>query len=188
MAVIILACKTGQNKQELKQKCLLIYGRLFDLIMKIDFIEGNNSGEEYLNIEELNIDSRMSQKFNALSAVWTGNSSEVQGKDWTSVLESVERDITSLTNDFKFKKLNQKLEEAKIKLNIDDIFKYALDFKGPWTTISKKVREDLDDTNAMKDKIENLQEKLVESSKQFLTLKKEKEEMHLINSTLEKRL
>lgn len=74
--------------------------------MKIDFIEGNNSGEEYLNIEELNIDSRMSQKFNALSAVWTGNSSEVQGKDWTSVLESVERDITSLTNDFKFKKLN----------------------------------------------------------------------------------
>ena len=27
-------------------------------------------------------------------------------KDWTSILESVEKDITSLCNDYKFKKLN----------------------------------------------------------------------------------
>ena len=59
-------------------------------------------------------------------------------------------------DDFKWKKLNLKLEEAKVKLSIEDIFKFGLDFKGPWTTISKKVREDLDDTNSMKDKIENL--------------------------------
>lgn len=131
--------------------------------MKIDFIEGKDSGEEFLNIDELNIDSRMAQKFNALQGVWRGID-EAGGleKDWGSVLESVERDITTLTNDFKFKKLIQRLEEAKVKLSIDDIFKYAMDVKGPWTIISKKVREDLEDTGSMKDKIENLQEKMVE--------------------------
>ena len=125
--------------------------------MKIDFIEGKETGEEFLNIEELNIDSRMSQKFNALQSIWRGLD-EAGGieKDWTSVLEAVEKDITTLTNDYKFKKLSIKLEEAKIKLNIEDIFKFALDFKGPWTTISRKVRDDLDDTNSMKDKIETL--------------------------------
>jgi hypothetical protein len=32
-------------------------------------------------------------------------------RDWSTVLESVERDITSLTNDYKYKKLIQKVDE-----------------------------------------------------------------------------
>lgn len=31
-----------------------------------------------------------------------------------------------------------------------------MDSKGPWTLIGKKVRDDLEDTNSMKDKIANL--------------------------------
>ena len=32
-------------------------------------------------------------------------------RDWTSVLEAVERDITALVNDYKFKKLVQKVDD-----------------------------------------------------------------------------
>lgn len=40
----------------------------------------------------------------------------------------------------------------------------------------------------MKDKIEKLEEKVKDQAMQYLMLKREKEEMHTVNSALEKRL
>jgi hypothetical protein len=50
----------------LKPKSVLIYGRLLDIILKLDSIDSKDTGEEFLNINELNIDARLNQKFSAL--------------------------------------------------------------------------------------------------------------------------
>lgn len=59
IGVIVLASIVGAHNDEIRTKCKLIYWRLIDIILKIDYIEGSDQGEEYLNIEELNLDVRM---------------------------------------------------------------------------------------------------------------------------------
>jgi len=44
---------------EVKSKSKLIYWRLIDVILKLDNIEGEKTGEEYLNMDELGTDSRL---------------------------------------------------------------------------------------------------------------------------------
>lgn len=46
----------------------------------------------------------------------------------------------------------------------------------------------MEDTEAMKDRIEVLSEKVKDQAMQYLILKREKEEMLAVNSSLEKRL
>lgn len=78
------------------------------------------------------------------------------------MLEAIERDITTLNNDYRFKKLIQKVEETNKELKIDDMYKKGWDSKGPWTLIAQAIRQDLEDTGTMKDKIESLAEKVKE--------------------------
>jgi hypothetical protein len=44
----------------------LVYGRLLDIIIKLDSIEGKETGDQYLNLEELNLDTRLNQKYSAI--------------------------------------------------------------------------------------------------------------------------
>jgi len=75
-------------------------------------------------------------------------------KDWSSVLEAIERDITSLNNEYRFKKLIAKLQDEKREVKLEEIYKSGWDAKGPWNLICEKIRTDLEDTGFMKDKIE----------------------------------
>lgn len=65
------------------------------------------------------------------------------------MLDAVQRDITQLFNDYKFKRLIKTIEESyKEKegyVNLDEIF-YIDRFKNqtsPWMEISKKIRTDI---------------------------------------------
>lgn len=59
---------------------------------------------------------------------------EERQKSWLSTLEAIERDITMLNNDFKFKRLikivDQKYGTSKIDFN--DIYKLDFKAEGPW--------------------------------------------------------
>ena len=74
-------------------------------------------------------------------------------KDWSSVLDAIQRDITQLFNDYKFKRLikhieggyEDKKQSAGGVISIDEIF-YIDRFKNataPWMEISKKIRVDI---------------------------------------------
>ena len=99
--------------------------------MKIDHIANDDDGGDFIDVKQLNTELRLSQKFEVIQALWTGNESEItvaRDQSWLSVLEAVERDITTLNNDFKFKRLikivDQKYGSSKIDFN--DL--YTLDF------------------------------------------------------------
>lgn len=64
-------------------------------------------------MEELSTDSRLRTKFNTISELWTANKQDhgEDDKDWISVLDAIERDITSLNNDYKFKSLIAYVDE-----------------------------------------------------------------------------
>lgn len=115
---------------------------------------------------------------------------EASKKNWLSIIEAVERDITQMTNDYKFKKLitmvADKYGERKIDLN--DL--YAVDFEasGPWRTIAQTIRADLQDMGVLKQKNSQLIEQHKQVSFQLLLLKKEKEENAKVTQTLETKL
>ena len=80
--------------------------------------------------------------------MWDGTpalQSDSKKKNWISVIEAIERDITQLTNDYKFKKLtqivNEKYGDQKIELN--DLFSVDFEASGPWRTIAQSIRADL---------------------------------------------
>ena len=105
-------------------------------------------------------------------------------------MEAIERDLTSLGNDPKFKKLiNLVTDETKDQqVHIDDIYTKGWDCRGPWNLIVDRIRADFEDTEAMKDKIEVLQKKVEDQAKLMILLKREKEELNVIRSSLEARL
>ena len=71
-----------------------------------------------------------------------------------SVVEAVERDITQLMNDYKFKKLTVMIDEkyGERKVDLNDL--YAVDFEanGPWRIIAHAIRSDLQDMGVLKQK------------------------------------
>lgn len=101
---------------------------------------------------------------------------QVEGKDWNSVLDAVQRDITQLFNDYKFKRLithiknSYKEQDKDVIGDMDEI--YFIDrFKNdssPWMEISKKIRTDIQNSEALKDKIESLNTKNREALKQTM--------------------
>ena len=76
--------------------------------MKIDHIANDDDGGDFIDVKQLNTELRLAQKYELIQALWVGTESDLQlarEKSWLSVLEAVERDITTLNNDFKFKRL-----------------------------------------------------------------------------------
>ena len=53
------------NEEQLK-KSKLIYWRLLDIVYKIDFIKGNETGKDFINLSELGTDTRLDNKFNVI--------------------------------------------------------------------------------------------------------------------------
>jgi hypothetical protein len=69
-------------------------------------------------------------------AMWVSPETAHQDKrDWMSVLEAVERDIASLINDYKYRKLIQAIDVSyvdKKPQSVDDMYTKGWDIKGPW--------------------------------------------------------
>ena len=170
----------------------MIYTRLMQTVLRIDMIDGRQTGEEYFD-EKLNSDLRLKQKFETLKPLWEGSSmsrAEAQKKNCQSIIEAVERDITQLMNDYKFKKLVHMIEDkyGDKKIDLNDL--YAVDFEasGPWRTIAHTIRADLQDMGVLKQKNSQLIEQHKQVSFQLLQLKKEKEENTKVTQTLETKL
>jgi len=84
---------------------------------------------------------RLQQKYDTFKKLWDGapiEKADAKKKNWMSVVEAVERDITQLTNDYKFKKLTAMIDEkyGDRKVDLNDL--YAVDFEasGPWRVIA----------------------------------------------------
>lgn len=77
--------------------------------MKLDNIPNHDEGDEFLELKNLNTELRLGQKFETIEGLWTGDSNAIQEarkKDtWPAVVEALERDLTQLNNDYKFKRL-----------------------------------------------------------------------------------
>lgn len=79
-----------------------------------------------------------------------------------SVLEAVERDLASLTNDYKYRKLVQAIETSyvdKKAQSLEDMYTRGWDIKGPWNSIIATICKDFEEVEMIKDKIVKMQEK-----------------------------
>jgi len=152
-------------------------------------VENTAAGDAFLDDETANVDLRLQQKFESMRVLWMGSKTQQQEasqKSWVSVLEAIERDVISLNNNFKFKKLAEQVE-AKYgagKIDFNDL--YAVDFKagGPWRVVTEHVKSELQDMGALKQQNSHLVEKQREQLKKMATMKKEKDEATFITQTL----
>ena len=99
--------------------------------MKIDHIPNEDSGDDYIDTKQLNTDLRLNQKLDSISILWLGTDSqkeEERQKSWLSTLEAIERDITMLNNDFKFRRLIRLVDQkyGNQKIDFNDIYKLDL--------------------------------------------------------------
>ena len=89
--------------------------------------------------------------------MWVSTDSAHQDKrDWMSVLEAVELDLASLTNDYKYRKLVQAIEASyvdKKTLSVDDMYMRGWDIKGPWNSIIATICKDFEEVEIFKDRI-----------------------------------
>ena len=119
------------EKRQVIQKVGLIYWRLLDIVLKIDFIENTKNGEEYIDQDNLRTDDHLQEKWASICLLWEGTAEEkksAQEKSWMSIIEAVERDITQLNNDFKFRKLAEKVEQRYGTGKVDFSDLYTLDY------------------------------------------------------------
>lgn len=102
--------------------------------------------------------------------MWVSPESAHQDKrDWMSVLEAVERDIASLTNDYKYRKLIQAIDASyvdKKPQSVDDMYMKGWDIKGPWNSIIATICKDFEEVEIIKDKIVKMQEKAQQMTKE----------------------
>jgi hypothetical protein len=79
MCVAIVALKVwigqilgggGAQQQNFIKKATLIYGRLSDIVFKLDHIDAEDIGKEYLNMQELVIDKRFNEKYEVIKIIW----------------------------------------------------------------------------------------------------------------------
>jgi len=60
----------GAQQQNFIKKATLIYGRLIDIVFKLDHIDAEDIGKEYLNMQELVIDKRFNEKYEVIKIIW----------------------------------------------------------------------------------------------------------------------
>lgn len=185
-------------KQTFVKKATLIYGRLLDIVFKLDHIDCEDSGKEYLNMVELVTDKRLMEKYDTIRVIWSevADPAQIQSKDWSSVLDAVQRDITQLFNDYKFKRLIKSIESSyeeqhkESMLNIEEVY-YIDRFKNdnsPWMEISKKIKQDIQNSEQLKESIDLLKNKNKEAIKQNIQQERTMSNMKVTNKSLEQRL
>lgn len=149
-------------------------------------------------MQELVIDKRFNDKYEVIKIIWSDISDpeQIQEKDWNSVLDAVQRDITQLFNDYKFKRLIKSIENMyqdqhkQNMANIDEIF-FIDRFKNaqsPWMEISKAIKNDIQNFEALKDKIEQLNTKNREHTKVNMQQDRTINTLKVTNKSLEARL
>ena len=57
--------------QNFVKKATLIYGRVLEIIFKIDHIDSEDNGKQYLNLADLVTDKRLSEKFDVIKIIWS---------------------------------------------------------------------------------------------------------------------
>jgi len=65
-----------QNQNSLFEKCQLIYWRLFDCVIQVDTIEGQDTGNKTLGLRELGTAERLKEKSERLMKFVQGESQE----------------------------------------------------------------------------------------------------------------
>ena len=82
--------KESQNSN-INKKSQLIYGRLIDIVFKVDHIDAEDTGQQYLNLKDLVVDKRLCEKFEVIKIVWLDgvNSESAQEKDWNSIMDAI---------------------------------------------------------------------------------------------------
>jgi hypothetical protein len=65
-------------------------------------------------MQDLVIDKRLTEKYDVISIIWSdvADPMTILQKDWNSVLDAIQRDITQLHNDYKFKRLLKQIESG----------------------------------------------------------------------------
>jgi len=83
----------GSGNSTFIKKATLVYGRLLDIVFKLDHIDSEDTGKEYLNLADLVTDKRLMEKYEKIRAIWSENF-DPTSTDWNSLLDAVQRDIT----------------------------------------------------------------------------------------------
>jgi hypothetical protein len=67
-------------------------------------------------------------------------------KNWVSIIDATERDITELSADFNFRKLSQIVEQKYPDDKIDflDLFCNDPGSDGPWRAVAAKVKSEIE--------------------------------------------
>lgn len=60
----------GKSSVNFTKKAQLIYGRLLDMVFKLDHIDAEDNGKQYLNMADLVIDKRLNEKYNVMKIIW----------------------------------------------------------------------------------------------------------------------
>jgi hypothetical protein len=157
MSYAIMALRTligdlvGNVDANFAKKAQLIYGRLLDIVFKLDHIDVEDTGKQYLNLTDLVVDKRLAEKFEVVRMLWSDDAAEaasIEDKNWGGVMDAIQKDITGLSNDYKFKRLIKDIDEmyedqpkTKASSNLDAIF-FIDRFKNessPWMEIVKRI-------------------------------------------------
>ena len=119
-------CSEDQERKVMLLKAKLIYWRLLDTILKLEYIPNHEEGDEYLDVKNLNSELRFAQKFDNFKTLWEGDdvAAARTKSTWLQVLEAVERDITSLNNDYKYKRLVKLVDQryGNKKIDFNDLY------------------------------------------------------------------
>lgn len=191
LAVTVIGCPqlSGsliQHTEDSLHKCKSVYLKLISILFQLDMIDTNSPGTDYLNLSDLGTDTRLENKYQVIAnAMWLSPETAQQDKrDWVSVLEAVERDLASLTNDYKYRKLIQLIEGVYVDRaqpqSVDDMYTRGWDLKGPWNTIIEGICKDFEEVEIIKERIVKMQERQQQITKEYNQLKKERDEQIVI--------
>ena len=61
------------------------------MVFKIDHIDAEDTGKQYLNMSDLVIDKRLNEKFGVIKIIWQEDADPdiVQSKDWNSIMDAI---------------------------------------------------------------------------------------------------
>jgi len=69
--VILGGVIEGNVNHNFIKKATLVYGRLIDIVFKLDHVDADDTGKEYLNLGDLVTDKRFSEKFETIRIIWS---------------------------------------------------------------------------------------------------------------------
>ena len=52
----------------------VIFWTILDIVFKLDHIDAEDTGKQYLNLQDLVIDKRLNEKFEVIKIIWDENS------------------------------------------------------------------------------------------------------------------